>query len=97
MDGIVPLVPARMYLSQHRAATTEHHGEFLFLLIAVPTFSVVGSMRPLALVGCGSIFMGEIAIFMNRAGRLRLGVQASEKDEDLGVPSSGAMIAAGGA
>ena len=54
-------------------------------------------MLPLALVGCGSIFMGEISIFMNGAGRLRLGVQASDKDEDLGVPSSGAMIAAMGA
>ena len=51
-------------------------------------------MLPLALVGCGSIFMGEISIFMNGAGRLRLGVQASEKDEDLGVPSSARMIAA---
>ena len=35
--------------------------------------------------------------FVNGAGRLRLGVQASEEDEDLGVPSSGAMIAAMGA
>ena len=40
-------------------------------------FSVVGSMLPLALVGCGSIFMGEISMLMNRAGRLRLGVPAS--------------------
>ena len=51
-------------------------------------FSVVGSMLPLALVGCGSIFMGEISIFMNGAGRLRLGVQASEKDLPLLVSLS---------
>ena len=38
--------------------------------------------------------MGEISIFTNGAGGLRLGVPASEKDDDLGVPSSGAMIAA---
>ena len=38
VDGIVPLVPARLYLSQHRAATTENHGELLFLLLAVPPF-----------------------------------------------------------
>ena len=50
--------------------------------------SVVGSMLPLALVGCGSIFMGEISLLMNGAGRLRLGVQASEKDLSLLVSLS---------
>ena len=53
-------------------------------------------MLPLALAGCGSIFMGEILTFTNGAGRLRLGVPASAKDDDLAVPS-GAMIAAMGA
>ena len=41
--------------------------------------------------------MGDFSICMNRAGRLRLGVPASKKDDDLGVPSSGVMIAAMGA
>ena len=41
--------------------------------------------------------MGEISIFTNGAGRPRLGVPASEKDDDLGVPSSARMIAAMGA